>query len=155
MTTDESLSWIFNKVSDRHSIIKNIAEKDFMSEHTFLEVHCIDFIEKLNDPNVTKLAKAFRITRGAVSKVTKKLQQSGKIEAYQKPGNKKEIYYKLTDAGRVVFEAHESMHRSRIDRDSIIFRRLNDEEKSRLVDILKKVNAQLEIELSGLGMENY
>lgn len=37
------------------------------------EVHCIEFIEKNVDSNVTKLAESLYMTKGAISKLTKKL----------------------------------------------------------------------------------
>lgn len=52
MDKDAELSAIFNRVSERHQLIKEIEAKKyrFMSENTFLEVHCIDFIEKMRIP---------------------------------------------------------------------------------------------------------
>ncbi|PTM58178.1 MarR family winged helix-turn-helix transcriptional regulator [Desmospora activa] len=157
MSKEEELSFIFNRVAERHHIIKDIEKKKFkfMTENTFLEVHCIDFIEKHDDPNVTKLAKALRVTRGAISKTTKKLIEDGAIEKYQKPGNKKEIYYKLTDSGREIYLEHEKFHSERIERDSVFFSQLSEEEKDQLVNILNKIYAQIAKELKSLGMENY
>lgn len=37
------------------------------------EVHCIEYIGKNIDPNVTKLAESLYMTKGAISKLTKKL----------------------------------------------------------------------------------
>lgn len=37
------------------------------------EVHCIEYIERNVDSNVTKLAESFYMTRGAISKITKQL----------------------------------------------------------------------------------
>ena len=62
------------------------------------EVHYIEYIGKNEDFNVTKLANDFYMTRGAISKLTKKL-----IESYQKPENKKEIYYKFTENSWKIF----------------------------------------------------
>lgn len=39
------------------------------------EVHCIEYIENNVDSNVTQLAEAFYVTRGAISRMTKKLIQ--------------------------------------------------------------------------------
>ncbi|MGQ0421321.1 MarR family transcriptional regulator, partial [Bacillus sp. HC-Mk] len=47
------------------------------------EVHCIEYIENNADSNVTQLAEAFYVTRGAISRMTKKLIQKGLIESYQ------------------------------------------------------------------------
>jgi DNA-binding MarR family transcriptional regulator len=59
--------------------------------------HLVQFLTtfwKLQGANVTKLSKTFRLTRGAISKLVKRLIKVDAIESYQKPENKKEIYYK-------------------------------------------------------------
>ena len=47
------------------------------------EVHCIEAIEELNEPNVRRLTEALFMTRGAISKLTKRLEQRGLIESYK------------------------------------------------------------------------
>ena len=44
------------------------------------ETHCIDYIGRLELPNVTKVAEHMGMTRGAISKMTKKLLAKGLIE---------------------------------------------------------------------------
>ena len=70
--------------------------KDSFDDYKSSEVHCIEYIGRNVDSNVTKLAESFYVTRGAISKLTKKLIKKGIIESYQKPDNKKEIYFSLT-----------------------------------------------------------
>ncbi|OZB98301.1 MarR family winged helix-turn-helix transcriptional regulator [Paenibacillus sp. XY044] len=157
MTQDEELSNLFNRVSERHAIIKNMEEKRlfrFMRENSFLEVHCIDLIDHLEDPNVTKLSKALRVTRGAVSKTTKKLIQDGLIEKYQKPGNKKEIYYRMTEAGMELLREHEEMHRARVERDRTYFSPLTGEEKQQMIDMLKRMYGEISEDLKKMGLDN-
>ncbi|MEH7073879.1 MarR family transcriptional regulator [Neobacillus drentensis] len=157
MNKDEELSAIFNRVTERHQLIKEMELKKyrFMSENTFLEVHCIDFIEKYPDSNVTKLADALRVTRGAISKTTKKLLEDGAIDKYQKTGNKKEIYFKLTDIGRRIYGEHEKMHQARVVQDQIFFQNLNEIEKDHLIKSLSKIYHEIAVELKNLGLENY
>jgi DNA-binding MarR family transcriptional regulator len=155
MSTNEILSTTFNKVSERHNIIKTIAEKRFLTEHSFIEVHCIEVIEKMGDANVTKLSKTFKMTKGAISKIIKKLIEKGAVGTYQKPENKKEIYYKLTKLGMSIYLEHEEMHKSRIERDSILFSKLSEYEKNSFINILSKVYEQLAVELKNMGMEDY
>lgn len=157
MVKDEELSRIFNRVSERHHLIKTQEEKNFkfMRENTYMEVHCIDFIEKMQDANVSKLAKAFQVTRGAISKVTKRLIETGAIERYQKPENKKEIYYRLTDIGREIYWEHEKMHQTRIERDSGFFSPLSEEEKVQLYQTLNTIYGQIAEELKKMGLDNY
>ena len=65
------------------------------------EVHCIEAIEELNEPNVRRLTEALFMTRGAISKLTKRLEQRGLID-YKNPNNKKEVYFRLTEAGQQI-----------------------------------------------------
>lgn len=74
--------------------------EEALKEYKPSEVHCIESIGKSVDPNVTKLAESLYMTRGAISKITKKLIKKDVIESYQKPENKKEIYFKLTEQGK-------------------------------------------------------
>ena len=115
----------------------DILDKEYKSasgkilvDYKFNEMHCIDFIGKLDKPNVTKLSDNLNLTRGAVSKIIKKLVKKGAIEIYRTENNKKEIYYKLTESGRKIFLAHEKMHHewekedmeylSGIDKDELV-----------------------------------
>ena len=105
-------------VSERHHLIKLLEEKKFkfMNENTFLEVHCIDWIENLDDPNVTKLAKSLRVTRSAISKVTKHLVETGTIERYQKPENRKNLAQSLwADRGGIKTARFGELHLASID----------------------------------------
>lgn len=64
------------------------------------EVHCIEYIENNTDSNVTQLAEAFYVTRGAISRMTKKLINKGLIESYQKSENKKKSILSLLNKGK-------------------------------------------------------
>ncbi|TKI89432.1 MarR family transcriptional regulator, partial [Bacillus cereus] len=84
-------------------------------------VHCIEYIENNADSNVTQLAEAFYVTRGAISRMTKKLIQKGLVESYQKLENKKEIYFKLTEQGKEIYKIHENLHKEFQERDKGVF----------------------------------
>lgn len=94
--------------------------------HTPSEVHCLEYIGKYEDPNVTRLAEAFYMTRSAISKMTKKLMEKGLIESYQKAENKKEIYFRLTPKGKAVDQIHEELHREFQERDQPVFEQITD-----------------------------
>lgn len=85
------------------------------SETTFdginlLEVHCIDRIGTIDYANVTKIAKEMRLTRGSISKICKRMLGKGLIESYQRSDNRKEVYYRLTENGRRVYNEHKKIH---------------------------------------------
>lgn len=59
------------------------------------------------------------MTRGAISKLTKKLIKKGLIVSYQKPDNKKEIYFRLTEQGKVINKVHEKLQKEHQERWNI------------------------------------
>ena len=58
-------------------------------------------------PNVTSLAKALHLTKGAVSKTIRKLMNKQLVESYMMDGNRQKVYYCVTSAGREIYENHE------------------------------------------------
>jgi DNA-binding MarR family transcriptional regulator len=65
-------------------------EVDFPLHHA--EVHLLEAIQAQEGANVGELARHLGMTSGAISQITKKLLDKGLIEAYKKPGNRKEVF---------------------------------------------------------------
>lgn len=116
------------------------------------EIHCIAYIGEDEDSNVTKLAESFDMTRGAISKLTKKLIKKGLIESYQKPDNKKEVYFKLTEQGKAIYNIHEEMHRELKDRDQPFFEQVTGEQLDVILGFAEKYNTHLDTEIKKLGV---
>lgn len=85
---------------ERQDMLSKLTEGKCLDEYGYSETHCIDYIGRLELPNVTKIAEHMGMTRGAISKMTKKLLAKGLIEKYTLESNKKEVYFKLTDLGK-------------------------------------------------------
>lgn len=113
-------------------------------ELSLSEIECIEIIGKIDQPNVTKLADALYITRGAVSKITKKLIQKQLIAPYQEKENKKEIYFVLTKKGTEINQAHEDMHLKFLAHDRPIFSELTPEDEDRIIHFLERYNTHLD-----------
>ncbi|MED5017302.1 MarR family transcriptional regulator [Paenibacillus chibensis] len=121
--------------------------------YTSSEVHCVEYIGKNTDPNVTKLAEFFYMTRGAMSKMTKKLIQKGLIESYQKSDNKKEIYYRLTELGKTIFQIHEDLHQEFQERDKAVFDQLTKEQFDSMLRFVEQYSRHLDAEIKKLDKE--
>lgn len=117
------------------------------------EVHCIEFIEKNVDSNVTKLAESMYMTKGAISKLTKKLIEKGLIEDYQKTNNKKEVFFKLTQQGRVVFDIHEKLHREFQKRDESVFNHVTEEQFDHMLNFIDLYSKHLDTEIKKQGLD--
>ncbi|WP_002147983.1 MarR family transcriptional regulator [Bacillus cereus] len=116
------------------------------------EVHCIEYIENNIDSNVTKLAEAFYVTRGAISRITKKLIKKGLIESYQKSDNKKEIYFRLTEQGKVIYKIHEDLHKEFQERDKTVFEQVTEEEFDSIISFVEKYSRHLDAEIKKQGI---
>lgn len=95
---------------------------------TLNETELIKNIALIPNANVTKLAATSYMTRGAISKLTKKLLAKNIIECYQNAENKKEIYFRLTPNGQKINNVHQELHQSFIERDKEVFKNMTDNE---------------------------
>ncbi|MGH0595725.1 MarR family transcriptional regulator [Bacillus pretiosus] len=116
------------------------------------EVHCIEYIENNSDSNVTQLAEAFYVTRGAISRMTKKLINKGLIESYQKSENKKEIYFRLTEQGKEIYKIHEELHNEFQQRDKAVFEQVTEAEFDSIINFVEKYSRHLDAEIKKQGI---
>ncbi|WP_297522922.1 MarR family transcriptional regulator [uncultured Clostridium sp.] len=103
------------------------------------EVHTIDFIGKNIDSNLKVVTDGVGITKGAIAKITKKLEEKGFISSYKKADNKKEKYFRLESKGVDVYEKHLKLHKQAFDRDKKIFDNYNVDEKKLINKFLKEL----------------
>lgn len=141
---------LFNKMVWLNKFKMEDSLKGFKSS----EVHCIEYIGRNVDSNVTKLAESFYMTRSAISKLTKKLMTKGIIDSYQKPENKKEIYFRLTDQGKVIYKIHEDLHKEFRERDKTVFEQVTEEQLDGILSFIEKYNRHLDEEIKKQGIEN-
>ncbi|CEO27784.1 MarR family transcriptional regulator [Paraclostridium sordellii] len=127
--------------------------EESLKEYKSSEVHCIEYIGSNVDTNVTKLSEYFYMTRGAMSKLTKKLIKKGVIESYQKPDNKKEIYFRLTEQGKEVYKTHEKLHKEFKERDKAIFEQVTEEQFDSMLNFIEKYSSHLDGEIKKLGID--
>lgn len=133
--------------------LNKIKMEDSLKGYKSSEVHCIEFIGKNTDSNVTRLAESFYMTSGAISKLTKKLIKKGLIESYQKPENKKEIYFRLTEQGKGVYQIHEELHQEFRERDKAIFEQVTEEQYDIMLRFVKDYSNHLDAEIKKLGID--
>ncbi|MNV66265.1 HTH-type transcriptional regulator Hpr [compost metagenome] len=93
------------------------------------------------------------MTRGAISKITKKLVEKGLIESYQKPDNKKEIYFRLTEQGEVVNKVHEELHKEFQERDKAVFEQVTEEQFDSMLRFMDRYSRHLDAEIKKQGLD--
>ena len=82
-----------------------------------------------------------RMTKGAISKILRKLSDKGAVEPYQLGLNR------LTDAGQELFDAHRERHRGWEERELLFFRSLSEEELSGAIRFFNDYNTDLRARL--------
>ncbi|BAQ13036.1 MarR family transcriptional regulator [Clostridium botulinum] len=130
----------FKEIYEKEEILGKIAFRGEYEKYGVSEIHCIDFIGKIENPNVTKISENMNMTRGAISKICKKLLNNKLIDKYKKPENDKEIYFKLTKSGEELYKCHEIKHKKWEERNNNFFKNVDREEQEIVVSFLKKFN---------------
>lgn len=136
---------------EHQDMLSKLTESQCLDEYGYSETHCIDFIGRLELPNVTKIAEHMHMTRGAISKMTKKLLAKGLIEKYTLETNKKEIYFRLTEQGRLLFDEHDKRHKRWEKRDMEFLARYPKEKVETVYQFMKEFNSYLEGQIEELA----
>ena len=134
----------FKEIYEKEETLGKLAFKGEYEEYGVSEIHCVDFIGKIKDPNVTKISQSMNMTRGAVSKICKKLLNNSLIDKYKSPENNKEIYFKLTESGERLYKNHEIKHKQWEERNNKFFKDISEEDQEIVASFLKKFNSYLD-----------
>lgn len=137
----------FTQLYNNQDILSNLINSGLNSRYSNSELHCIEAIGKLEHPNGVKLATLLSMTRGAVTKLAKRLLQDGLIESYTRSDNKKEIYYRLTSTGEVLFKEHEVAHAKWEERDIAFLSSVPIKEQQVVLEFLQKFNNYLQAKI--------
>ncbi|MGG5318414.1 MarR family transcriptional regulator [Enterococcus sp. AZ072] len=148
MNKEEQLMVGFRELFNKINWLNKPKMEESLKGYTSSEVHCVEFIGNHPLPNVTQLAEGMYMTRGAISKLTKKMVKKGLIESYQKPDNKKEIYFDLTEQGKRVFQIHEALHNEFQNRDKVVFDQLTEEQFTGMLHFIDSYNEHLTKEMN-------
>ncbi len=152
MNKEEKLTTDFRNLFDKLVWLNKHKMEAILAGYKSSEVHCIEAIEKNTEPNVTKLAESLYMTRGAISKLTKRMIQKKLIESYQNQTNKKEIYFRLTTQGKKVYHTHEELHKEFQERDQVVFEQITDEQFDSMLRFIEKYSDHLDTEIKKQGL---
>lgn len=147
-----TLSTLLNTFELINNALKDHAEP-VLSGYTITEMHCIECIGKIENPNVTKISQSLNMTRGGISKMLKKLIGKGTVITYTRDENKKEVYYTLTDLGQAVFHAHEKIHQEWNSKDMEFFKQFEEKEIKFALNFIQKYSEHLKKAIADLKKE--
>jgi DNA-binding MarR family transcriptional regulator len=99
--SDENEAWQWFA---QHSNTPLIVE--VLRDSTTTTLRVLDAIGRSEPVNGITISEQFRIPKGTVSKITRRLVAKNLISKESLPNNKKEMLFRLTPLGRELFEVH-------------------------------------------------
>jgi DNA-binding MarR family transcriptional regulator len=102
-----------NDDSEKNWLIERTANQQLKKLIPQLSVLCLHTLEIISQHECIKgidIAHNLNVTKGAISKVTRRLLNHGLIKKSQRPTNLKEIYFSVTPLGTELANLHEQLH---------------------------------------------
>jgi DNA-binding MarR family transcriptional regulator len=127
---------IVNKIIKSESLPRDFGTGDplFMSE-----VHTLCAIGAIPGINITDLSVRLGVTKGAISKIAKKMEEKELIERYQEPGNDKEVLLRLTPKGKKAYLGHEKYHEKAFEQIMMKMDQLTDEQTAFVFQVFEAI----------------
>lgn len=107
-----------------------------LSELTHNQLHYIETIHDLGNPNITELAVALKLTKPTVKVAVDKLIEKNFIFKVQSDEDRRSAHLHLSEKGKLINQMHDFAHKRIAESLS---KKLNNEELNELVAILNKV----------------
>ncbi|GMQ59838.1 MarR family transcriptional regulator [Vallitalea sediminicola] len=99
------------------------------------EIHFIDAIGD-GDINASTLSKKLDVTNGAITQVSEKLIKKQLVQKYKRDTNKKEVFFKLTDQGKIAYKNHKLFHEQLNDMVIEYLKGLSDEQVEGILGLI-------------------
>lgn len=103
---------------------------------TMNEIHTIEAIRDLNEPQMSSVARKLLITLGTLTTAVKRLEAKGYVERFKEKSDARVVKVRLTKAGHDVLVYHDDFHKDMID---TVLNDLTDHEEEVLLSSLVKI----------------
>lgn len=141
----------FAEFLEKQDMLSKLTESEKLHNYGYSEIHVVAAIGDLESPNVTEIARTLKMTKSAVSKITKKLISSNVIEAYTIPDNKQKIFFKLSDIGKFLYEEHDKRQKLWLERDNQFLIQFSKKQLNEISEFMELYNNYLEKQIEELG----
>lgn len=109
------------------------------------EVHAVEHLSHLQSRcRLSDLSTALGLTKGAISKMSMKLEKLGLVRRYKYLTNQKEVYLELTDTGHQVAESHSAYHQQMRMALKTYFDQLSTEKCEEIFSFISLYHEQME-----------
>ncbi|WP_434799488.1 MarR family transcriptional regulator [Terrisporobacter vanillatitrophus] len=136
---------------EKQDLLAKLTENEKLHEYGTSEIHTIEAIGDLENPNVTEIAKHLKMTKGAISKITKRLIKEEAIEPYSIPSNKQKVFFKLTVKGQFLYEEHDKRHKLWLERDNKFLSQFDSNKLKEISNFIISFNEYMQEQIEELS----
>ena len=127
---------IMNKMGRSESLPRDFGTGNLLFPS---EIHTLCVLGTMPGIKITDFSVRLGVTKGAISKTAKKLEETGLIEKYHKSGNDKEILLRLTQKGKNACRGHEEYHKKAYGRITTEMENFTEEQNTFLNGVFDMV----------------
>lgn len=103
---------IISKISQTLGEMEELAKDHFgLQELTLTQMHYLEVMNSLQNPNITELASALQLTKPTVTVALDKLIEKEYLIKVQSDEDRRTSHLHLTEKGRSINQMHEYAHR--------------------------------------------
>lgn len=133
----EKLIEIIAKLSREIVEMEELAKENYnFNELTLTQMHYLETINQLHNPNLTELAAEMNLTKPTVKVAIDKLIEKDYIFRVQSDEDRRSAHLHLTEKGKLINQMHDSAHKSLAE---MMSKNLEEAELGQLVVLLGKV----------------
>ncbi len=132
---------IISKISHNLGEMEELAKEHFgLQELTLTQMHYLEVINSLQNPNITELASELQLTKPTVTVAIDKLIEKEYVVKVQSDADRRTSHLHLTEKGRRINNMHEYAHQRFAE---LMEESLEPEEIQQLIKLLDKLVKQL------------
>lgn len=133
----EKLIGIIAKMSREIVQMEEAAKEQFnFKKLTLTQMHYLETINQLLNPNLTELSSEMNLTKPTVKVAVDKLIEKDLIYRVQSDDDRRSVHLHLTEKGKLINQMHDYAHRRLAE---LMIKNLESTEQSQLVALLDKV----------------
>lgn len=132
---------VLSRLSHSMAEMEELARENFnLNELTAVQMHYLEVISELGNPNVTELATEMNLTKPTVTVALDRLMQKGYVSKVQSDEDRRSSHLHLTHKGMQINQMHEHAHTKFAE---LMEEALEPEELDQLTILLEKLTQKL------------
>lgn len=132
-----NLEEMIAKLSAYMSKMEEEAKEQFnFKDLTLTQMHYLEMISELENPNLTELAAAMKLTKPTITVLIDRLIDKELVYKVQSDADRRSTHLHLTERGKLINQMHEYAHRRMAEQIEI---KINADEMAQLTMLLEKI----------------